>query len=196
MPKPHGSNKENLEKTRAQLMAEAKACFAKYGYAETSTNLIINNAKSSRGSLYHHFADKKEIFKAVYDALYQEVAERIAGYPYKRQSPAEDLIDGCIAYLQIFTDQAFAQIMLIDAPHVLGMDYCRSRDAETAYKALYEGVKSTVKDKKQSVFIADFLSGALDTYALRIAMAPKRKHAFDVYKDSFRALAQRILVSE
>jgi hypothetical protein len=55
-------------------------------------------------------------------------------------------------------------------------------------------VKIIIKDKKQTVFVADFLSGALDTYALRIAMSSKRKKAFELYKDSFRALAQRILV--
>lgn len=193
MPKPSGSNKQNLERTRAQLISKAKSCFAKYGYAKTSTNLIIKNAESSRGSLYHHFSDKKDLFKTVYDAMCQDIAERITSYPYKQVSTLEDLIDGCIAYLETFTDKAFSQIMLIDGPHVLGNDYCRSKDAETAYKELYEGVNAVIDDKERAVFIADFLSGALDTYALRIALSARKEKAFAAYSNNFRLFATRIL---
>jgi AcrR family transcriptional regulator len=194
MSKPTGSNRENLQRTRSHLLAVAVKCFFEYGYAETSTNMIIEKAKSSRGSLYHHFADKKDLFKAVYDSLCFEIADRITNYPYKEENPIDDLIDGCSAYLELFIDQAFAQIVLIDAPHVLGMEYCRSKDSDTAYKALYEGVR-LIKRNQQDLLVTDFLSGALDTYALKIATSKDRKKTFKLYNSSFKEYARSILIS-
>lgn len=194
MPKPLGSNKENLERTRAHLINIATDCFAEHGYAQTSTTMVVKKAESSRGSLYHHFTDKKDLFKAVYDALYQKIADEIKNYPYDGKLPIHDLIEGCIAYLEIFTDHIFVQIILLDAPYVLGADYCRSKDHQTAYKALYEGVKEGQKDPSRAIYIADFLSGALDSFALKIASSSDRKKAYKEYSKSFKELTLKILI--
>jgi len=195
MAKPIGSNKENLERTRAHLLAVATECFVEHGYHEASTNMVIKSANSSRGSLYHHFPDKLALFRAVYDDLAQQISERIAEYPYERKDVAGDLIQGCIAYLQVFIDEAFARIMLIDAPNVLGAAYCQSRDTETAYKALHEGVGEIVSDASEVLLVTDFLSGALDSYAMRIATAENRDQAYERYSDGFQRLASVVLKS-
>ena len=192
MSKPTGSNKENLEKTRAHLLKVATKCFAKNGYHHASTTMIIQQAGSSRGSLYHHFKDKQEIFKNVYDDLSQQLAEKINNYPYSGKDPLKDLLEGCTVYLSIFTNQTFAQIMLIDGPQVLGIEYCRSRDFETAYKALNEGILEIVGNKQKAQMLTDFLSGALDTYALRIARSKNKKKAFNEISNAFLKLAAKL----
>lgn len=193
MAKPTGSNKENLERTRAHLLAIARECFATHGFHDASTTMIIEEAQSSRGTLYHHFPDKVALFKAVYDVLCQEVFEVIMQYPYKGDNPAEDLLAGCKAYLGVFVNQAFARIMLMDAPTVLSMDYCRSQDHQTAYKALKEGVAEIVTDGNAALMLTDFLSGALDTFAFRIATAQNREMAFEEYAASFEQLARKLI---
>lgn len=193
MPKPIGSNKANLERTRAHLLAIATQCFVAHGYHDASTNMVIKAANSSRGALYHHFPDKLTLFRAVYDDLVQQMAERIAAPPCEGKTATDDLIHGCIAYLQVFTDQTFARIMLIDAPNVLGNTYCQSRDAETAYKALHEGVTEIVADPKQALLLTDFLSGALDSYAMKIATADNRGQACEKYSTGFQHLASILL---
>lgn len=193
MPKPTGPNRHSLKRTRMHLLDAATRCFSEHGYKGTSTTMIIKEAKSSRGTLYHHFLDKNAIFKAVYDDLSQTVLDLIQNYPYKGNQLIENLIDGCVVYLEAFTDHKFAQIVLIDAPYVLGLDYCRSKDAETVYKALHSGVHHIVKDDKKTRLVVDFLSGALDTYALRIALSNDRQKMFTVYASGFRHLAKGIL---
>ena len=193
MSKPTGSNIENLERTRAHLLAVATSCFAEHGYAHCSTNLIIRNAKSSRGSLYYHFQDKEALFKNVFDWECEQVAHQIQSHSYKGIDPKSDLIEGCVVYLEAFTHKRFAQILLIDGPHVLGLEYCRSRDAETVYQILYKGVLDIFADVEKTQTISDFLSGALDTYALRIATANDRKMSFEKYASAFRDLANNIL---
>jgi AcrR family transcriptional regulator len=193
MAKPKGSNKENLERTRQHLLRVARSCFATAGFHRTSTTKVIEQAGSSRGSLYHHFPDKKALFQAVYDQLSQEIGEIIAANSHHGNTPIEELINGCVVYLEIFADQAFAQVVLIDGPNVLGMDYYRGSDSETSYSALAEGVADFVEDPVRVRLLADFLSGALDTYALRIAMADDREQAVGEYTEAFRELAGRVL---
>ncbi|MDX1738035.1 MAG: TetR/AcrR family transcriptional regulator [Alphaproteobacteria bacterium] len=193
MNKPAGKNKENLEKTRAHLIDVATRCFSLHGFRKTSTTMIVKEAKSSRGSLYHHFEDKVEIFRAVYDSLGQRIGEIVESYAQNNGDIRHDLIEGCVAYLKVFTDKTFAQIILIDGPNVLGLDYCRAVDEESAYAALLYGVEQVKTSSMEAVYIADLLSGTLDTYALRIALSENRDLTFDNYADAFRQLADKVL---
>ncbi|QQE13559.1 TetR/AcrR family transcriptional regulator [Planctomycetota bacterium] len=193
MAKPQGPNKDNLERTRLHLLEVARELFAEHGYAKTSTTMIIDVAKSSRGSLYHHFEDKRAIFKAVYEGLCEQMSERLMKYAERSGDDVDDLIDGCTAYLKVFEDQAFAHVLLVDGPHVLGSEYCRSKDAENAYGVLYEGVCDIVGKNRKAMMTADFLSGALDTYALRIALAKDRKKVYREYAKHFKVLARGVL---
>ena len=38
----------------------------------------MKRARVTRGALYHHFADKRDLFRAVVEALEVELVERIA----------------------------------------------------------------------------------------------------------------------
>ncbi|MEP3278563.1 MAG: TetR/AcrR family transcriptional regulator [Stappiaceae bacterium] len=194
MAKPKGSNKENLERTRAHLLAVARGQFAQKGFHATSTTAVIEEAGSSRGALYHHFRDKTDLFQSVYDSLGGEVADRLETYPYSGQDPVEDLIAGCLLYLEIFVEADFAQILLIDGPTVLGLDYCRSRDAVTAYKALEEGLAMVNHADFEASLMADFLAGAMDSLALRIALASNRQTAYRNRVGGFEKLVRKVLV--
>lgn len=193
MAKPRGSNKENLERTRAHLLAIARGQFAQKGFHATSTTAVIEEAGSSRGALYHHFKDKTELFRAVYDALGEEVAEQLETYPYSGKDSASDLVAGCLLYLEIFTRADFARILLIDGPTVLGLDYCRSRDAETAFKALEEGLAVFNLASIETGLLADFLAGAMDSLALRIALSSDREAAYRQRAPGFERLVRKIL---
>jgi len=63
---------------RAAIVAAAKTCFLRFGYAKTSLDDIATEAGLSRPLLYRKFADKEAIFSAVYDAVFLRVFEAAA----------------------------------------------------------------------------------------------------------------------
>src|SRR6187401_532630 len=116
--------------TRAELMRVARALFAQRGYAGVGTEEIVARANVTRGALYHHFADKRALFRAVHEELEQElvasIGEQIAGI----DDAWELAVTGVRAFLDACAgDPALRQIALIDAPAVLGWEEWREVDA-------------------------------------------------------------------
>jgi AcrR family transcriptional regulator len=71
------SNRERTEEMRRRLLVSARALFVERGYADTGTPEIVNAAGVTRGALYHHFADKRALFRAVVEAEAAVVAAAI-----------------------------------------------------------------------------------------------------------------------
>src|SRR4029079_16835623 len=63
--------------TRSALVAAARPQFAAAGFAGVSTEAIVRAAGVTRGALYHHFADKTELFAAVFEQVEAEMAARV-----------------------------------------------------------------------------------------------------------------------
>jgi AcrR family transcriptional regulator len=68
---------EQGEHTREVLVASAIALFAEKGCAHTSTTEIVDRAGTTRGALYHHFADKHEVFEAALDEVEGDIFDRV-----------------------------------------------------------------------------------------------------------------------
>jgi AcrR family transcriptional regulator len=68
-------------KTRARILRAARRLFADKGYADASLGEVASRAGVTKGGLYHHFRDKRDLFAAVFDELEREleVAARRAG---------------------------------------------------------------------------------------------------------------------
>jgi AcrR family transcriptional regulator len=124
---------ERSEATRAQLVATATELFAARGYAGVGTEDVVRGAGLTRGALYHHFADKRELFAAVHERLEQElitgIGERLAAEAVS--DPAELLVLGMRAFLDACLRPAVLRITLQDAPTVLG--WARWREVSERY---------------------------------------------------------------
>jgi AcrR family transcriptional regulator len=59
-------------KTRAHILRAALKHFANAGYAATSVQQIVGDAKVSKPALYYHFRDKSELFKALVHEAHDE----------------------------------------------------------------------------------------------------------------------------
>src|SRR5215207_1198859 len=75
---------------RSALVAVARELFAERGYAGVGTEEIVQRARVTRGALYHHFRDKKDLFRAVHEQLEGELAQTIGAR--LADGPADDPI--------------------------------------------------------------------------------------------------------
>src|ERR671934_2012510 len=90
---------ERSEATRAALIAAARELFAARGYAGVGTEEIVQRAGLTRGALYHHFAGKHDLFRAVYERVERELTERIVTEVPLVGDPVAVLRDGTATFL-------------------------------------------------------------------------------------------------
>jgi AcrR family transcriptional regulator len=114
--------------TRDALVQAGLDLFGKRGYAEVGTEEIVARARVTRGALYHHFEDKRDLFRAVHERVEEELIARIGGAMGQVVDPWELMLAGTRSFLDACEEPAVKQIALIDAPSVLGWDEWREID--------------------------------------------------------------------
>jgi len=170
------SNPDRAAKTRTALLAAARALFIEKGYAETSTPEIVAAAGITRGALYHHFADKRDLFRAVITEEAQQLAGAIEARTPDTLEPLEALIAGSAAYLDAMREPGRTRLLLIEAPAVLGTAEVRALDEAHAARTLGEGLAAALAQagREESegdlplAALTDLLSAAFDRAALAI----------------------------
>ena len=115
---------ERAADTRETLIAAARALFANPGFAEVALETIVREAGVTRGALYHHFADKTELFAAVFEQVEGEMAARMAEAvaAARETDPVEVMRLGTRFWLDACADPEVQRIVLMDAPAVLGWE--------------------------------------------------------------------------
>ncbi len=63
---------------RQRVLSAALGLFAREGYFNTSIPDIVRESGVSIGSIYHHFGDKEGVAQALFDALVEQMDERLS----------------------------------------------------------------------------------------------------------------------
>lgn len=114
------SNTERSAETRAALIDVATKLFAEHGYAGVATEQVVREAKVTRGALYHHFKDKRDLFVAVFERQEEQAMIRVAEQLGPQTDPWVIALRGSEIFLDICLEPAFQRIAIIDAPTVVG----------------------------------------------------------------------------
>lgn len=116
------SQAERAAETRETLIAAARPLFAAHGFGDVALESIVRAAGVTRGALYHHFADKTELFAAVFERVEGEVAARMGEDIAAADvtDPVEVMRLGARFWLNACSDPEIQRIVLVDAPAVLG----------------------------------------------------------------------------
>lgn len=161
--------------TRTALMGAARALFRERGYAASGTEDIVRNAGVTRGALYHHFRDKRELFQAVFEQVEGEVVVTASA----RASPDADswtnLLAGYNAFLDTCLQPDVQRIVLLDGPSVLGRETWREIEEQYALALVASGLRAVMRDQfipEQPVApLAHLLLAAINEAGLLIAQA-------------------------
>jgi AcrR family transcriptional regulator len=115
-----GRREADAKETREALIGAALELFAERGYADVGTEEIVARAKVTRGALYHHFEDKRDLFRAVFERVEADLMERIGATMGGAEGPWELMVAGMRSFLDACEEPAVKRISLTDAPAVLG----------------------------------------------------------------------------
>ncbi|MEQ4721014.1 TetR/AcrR family transcriptional regulator [Nonomuraea sp. B19D2] len=180
-----GVRTRQREQTKRTLLRAGRRLFATHGYAAVGLAEIVHTAGVTKGALYHHFAGKAELFRAVLEQVQQEVAQKVATTADAEDDPWEQLKAGCRAFLAASTDPDVQQIMLIDGPAVLGWSDWRALDEAASARHLAEALTTLIEEgviTPQPVEpLTHLLSGAMNEAALWLARSANPSDLADTW---------------
>ncbi|OBF91790.1 TetR family transcriptional regulator [Mycobacterium sp. 852002-51163_SCH5372311] len=177
------TQEERSAATRDALISAARKLWGQRGYAEVGTPEIAKEAGVTRGAMYHQFADKATLFRAVVEAVEQDVMARMATTVASSgaTTPADAIRAAVDAWLDVSGDPEVRQLVLLDAPAVLG--WAGFRDVAQRYslgmteQLLTEAIRAGQLVRQPVRPLATVMIGALDEAAMAIATAEDPKRA-------------------
>jgi AcrR family transcriptional regulator len=136
---------DDAEQTRQAIVGAAHELFAAHGFAATSTAAVVEAAGVTRGALYHHFADKTDLFRAVFERLETELNETIIANALAQKDARDAFVAGCGTMLDFMVRPDYHQIAVVDAPAVLGSSVWHAIDYNTGLLSLQMGLHALEK---------------------------------------------------
>lgn len=166
---------DRSEATRTKLLAAARELFRDHGYGGVGTEEVVRRAEVTRGALYHHFADKRDLFRAVHEQVEAETIAAIAAEMQAASDPYELLETGVRAFLDVCLDPAVTRITLVDAPSVLGWAEWREIDMRHGLGLVVAGLEGAMEagalKRRPALPLAHLLVGAMGEAGMMIANA-------------------------
>jgi AcrR family transcriptional regulator len=189
---PSRLQQARADETRQALLRVARELFTEQGYAQTSTEQLVQQAGVTRGALYHHFDSKQALFEAVFIELEEEFIE-IGARAMSPDAPVWDnLVAGCHAYLDMCLRPEVGRIVLLDGPAVLGPDRWRELEDRFALAAVLAGLQQAMDDgtvvPRPPLPLARMVLAAINEAGLFIAQAARPRTARREAGESLDAL--------
>jgi AcrR family transcriptional regulator len=193
------TQEERSAATRDALISAARKLWGRRGYAEVGTPEIATAAGVTRGAMYHQFTDKAALFRDVVEAVEQDVMARMATMVASAgaTTPADVIRAAVDAWLEVSSDPEVRQLILLDAPAVLG--WAGFRDVAQRYslgmteQMLNEAIRAGQLARQPVRPLAHVLIGALDEAAMVVATADDPKRARREIRQVLRRLIDGML---
>jgi AcrR family transcriptional regulator len=184
---------ENTLGTRDRIVRAGRDLFAERGYAAIGVDDLVAAAGATRSAVYEHFEDKREVFRAVFEIVEQDLAEKVARGAAAETDPWEQMRAGMRAYLEACCDLAVRRIVLIDGPSVLGWEEWRRIDSRFAFAMVRAALEANVAAGNLAEPSLDALThlyvGSLNEAGLAVAASNDRAARIE----EFMATLDRII---
>jgi AcrR family transcriptional regulator len=182
--------------TRERLLAASRELFGDRGYEATSIEAVLERSHVARGALYHHFQSKSQLFDAVAEEVFVEIADQTAAAARGGADPLERLRAGSHAWLQMALDPHVQRIALLDPPTVLGWLRWRELDEQYTLGGLRASFRHLAGEGRipdgEGELLAYMLLAALNEAALFIAYADDQQAALETGRAAIDTLLDRL----
>ena len=195
------TQEERRAATRRALLGAARELFAEGGYHLTAAGEVVGLAGLTRGAMYHHFEDKRDLFRAVVEEVEVEVDEVVLAEARRvleeTSGQWEAFLAGHRAYLDVCLRPEVRRILLLDGPAVLGWEEWHEIDAAHAVRQIRAGLESMMEsgtmERGPTGPLAHLLHGAVLEAALYVAVSEDPASARDEVWDGLERLLKGLL---
>lgn len=119
------------EQTRDRILAGFRSAFLALGYEAATTDTVLAKLGLSKGALYHHFASKAAIIRALYEReSHTMIAKALASTDPEAPALAQ-LKQACLGWLALVRAPDVARILFEIGPAALG--YREAKEIEGAH---------------------------------------------------------------
>ncbi|EPF73816.1 hypothetical protein F945_01975 [Acinetobacter rudis CIP 110305] len=168
-------SKQEMQETRAAILASARKIFSQQGYGKTSMDDLTAQIGLTRGALYHHFSDKKALFEAVVDELDLEMDQRLQQQYESALDPWVGFQARCQLFLSMAQEQEIQRIILQDAPAVLLAEENKQQCVHSLQHILIELIRMKKIIDCDAEVLARFLHGSLTELAFWISKSDQQR---------------------
>ena len=168
---------EYAEVTRAAIVEAAVTRFAADGYAGANIDSIAGLARVTKGAVYHHFADKSDLFEAAYVAMEDRLLAKVLAGTRGIDDPWRALQVGTDVFLEECCRPDFRRIALEEAPVALGWARWKASEEKYFLGLLSSGLGAlaeagVIAIPAEGDLTARMLLAALDEAGLAVASSP------------------------
>ena len=184
------------DQTRRDLVDAGRTLFVAKGYFDTSIgDLVTASGVGTRGAFYHHFKDKSELFRAVFEDVERDLTLRSLASPPTGADAWEQLGCGLHGFLEAALEAEVQRVMLIDGPVVLGWQTLRGIQEGNSIALIHEKVREAIAqgiiDDQPVAELTHMLVAALEEAALLVAHADEPASA----RERAAGILDRLLLS-
>lgn len=164
--------------TREAILTVGRSHFAEHGFAATSLDVIAASSKVTRGAVHHHFGDKAGLFREVLDQINFDLNDSIREQTTGINDPWASFVAAVTACLHFCARTEYLQIVVCDAPGVLGAAEYHKVDAGIGTSTIGAGLRILCDRGILSIpearrpMIATMLFGALTEIGISVAQDP------------------------
>jgi len=176
-------------RTETQQLVLQSACrlFGENGYSNTSVDEIAADCGLTTRPIYHYFGNKQALFTATVEATSARIAtsrERSGG------QPSQTILQHWRDFLALCDDPHFRQIVLIDAPNILGRErWAVSPSVIEVQQRLQQQAGDSKEEQFRLALLGRMVIAALTEAALMIAEAED----IELAKQQSEHLVQQLL---
>lgn len=178
---PNKRTKNIPDAAKEAVLESAARQFARHGYQGAQLEEIVRLAGVTTGAVYHHFRNKKDLFKAVAVRMEQEILSAVQAAASTESDPWARLRKGIAATLELSVRPDLQRIVYVDAPTVFGPSAWRDIEMRYAYGLMHAGVSAMMENglmkKGPPEVICSMLLGAIIEGAAAVARSEDKKAA-------------------
>jgi AcrR family transcriptional regulator len=180
---------EHAQSTRNAILEAACRIFTSKGYEAASIDEIAAAARVTSGALYHHFHNKREVMREVFEALEAALKERVTTAIGRAKNSSQTIRLALRAFFDACLEDDIRSIVFEQAPRVLGWEEWRRIDAEYGIGLILDLLSGLRREQKLGTYddklVATLFLAAVSEAGLQIALA---RHQPELRRQSERIL--------